>query len=134
MIITDSRVVNWVKFRTGLSLGATAVGIGEERNGKLIAGVSYDCWTKKNVFVSLAVDESPSKLFWAVVADYPFEKLQCDRVTAMLEGSNTKSAKVTQHMGFTEECRLKGAAADGSDLVMHVLHKDDCRVFNWRRK
>ena len=134
MIVTDARVVNWVKFRTGLSLGATAVGIGEERGGKLIAGVSYDCWTKNNVFVSLAVDESPSKLFWAVVADYPFEKLQCNRVTAMIEGSNTKSAKIAKHGGFTEECRLKGAAEDGSDLVMHVLHKDDCRVFNWRRK
>jgi hypothetical protein len=134
MIVTDSRVVNWVKYRTGLSLGATAVGIGEERNGKLIAGVSYDCWTKNNVFVSLAVDESPSKLFWATVADYPFEKLNCQRVTAMIESSNDKSLSIAKHGGFAEECRLKGAAADGSDLVMHVLRKDDCRVFNWRRK
>jgi len=131
MIATDPRVVNWVKHRTGLSLGATAVGIGEERDGKIIAGAAFDCWTVNNIFVSLAVDESPSKDFWLFVTDYPFEQLGCTRVTAMLESGNEKSEKITKHMGFTEECRLVGAASNGGDLVMHVLRKPDCRVVKW---
>lgn len=131
MIITDSRVPKWVKTHTGLTLGKTAVGIGEERDGKIIAGVTFDCWTKNNIFVSMAVGGKTSKEFWEVVAKYPFEQLGCTRVTAIVESSNMKSIKLTLHGGFTEECRLVGAASDGSDLIMYKMHKDDCRVLDW---
>lgn len=134
MIVTDSRVKEWVKERTGLTLGETSVAIGEERNGHIIAGVSYDCWTKNNIFVSMAVDESPSKEFWQVVSSYPFDQLGCSRITAMLESGNERSKKLTLHGGFKEECRLAGAASDGSDLVMYVMRKSDCQVFDWSKE
>jgi hypothetical protein len=44
-----------------------------------------------------------------------------------VDASNLEARRFNEHLGFREEARLTGAAADGGDVVLYVLWKRDCR-------
>lgn len=133
MIVQGQGVLDWIAERTGDDFGKLVVGIGEQREGKLVAGASFADYNGVNVVVALAADEPPSRGYWHAIFSYAFETLGCGRITTHVEESNIKSVKLTSHLGFEVETRLKGAGSDGSDYLLFCMWKENCRQLKWGR-
>ena len=128
-IVNDSRVVEFVSQRLGrFYYPVTAVGL--EKDGRIVAGAVYERFNGHNVYFHGASDGSKK---WAVrgllraACEYPFLTLGAKRMTAQAPESNEAAVKFDLAFGFEEECRLKGAAHDGSDLISFVMWKDKCK-------
>jgi RimJ/RimL family protein N-acetyltransferase len=133
VLVQGDEVARWVAEKTSADLTAKAQAIGLLKDGKLIAGVAYDCYSGTNVFAHQRIEGRVTREFWWAVFSYPFEDLGCNRITGFVQATNDKAIKLNEHLGFVEECRLKGAAHDGSDMLLMVMWKKDCRMLNWRR-
>ena len=48
-------------------------------------------------------------------------------MSGYVDASNTDARRFDEHVGFQEEARLHGAAPDGGDVIIYVMHKKDCR-------
>lgn len=105
-------------------------GIGIERDGEMLAGVLYENFNGVNVFMHVAAKEGARWLtpeFLRYAFYYPFYEMGAERVTGAVEASNLKARQLDEHLGFKEECRMKGAASDGGDLILYVMWKKDWR-------
>jgi RimJ/RimL family protein N-acetyltransferase len=133
-IVQGQAVLDWVREATADSLGGGATAIGWlGKDGELAAGVAFDFYTGHNAVLHQRVVNPPPRGYWAAVADYVFRDLDCDRITGLIEECDAEAVKLTKHIGFTEECRMKGAARDGGDIIIFVLWKKDARMLNWRK-
>lgn len=105
-------------------------GLGLERDGELIAGVVYEGFSHTNIWMHVAAAPGRQWLnreFLRVAFDFPFNQLGCKRVSGWVEETNTDARRFDEHLGFKEEARLKGAARDGSDVILYVMWREDCR-------
>lgn len=130
------RVAKFVADKVGMTDGFVRYeAIGLEEDGRLIAGVVYTDYTNRNMFVHLAAEPGArwmTRRFLGVGFRYPFMQVGVDRITGWTEDSNEVAKKFNEHMGYTEEARLKGAARDGSDVVLYVMWKKDCKYLEDR--
>lgn len=126
-------VADRIGCRTGFG-GHKSIGVLDDA-GQIVAGVLYVDWNGRNIFMHVAAE--PGKV-WLTRASlyeffaYPFLQCGCDRVTGWVEESNTAARRLDEHLGFTEEARLSGAAADGGDIILYVMKKRDCRFIGER--
>lgn len=107
-----------------------AYAIGVEEDGELIAGILYDTWSGRNIFMHVAALPGKNwitrELLWHAF-NYAFNVAGVDRITGPVRETNMAVRKFDEHLGFAEECRLKGAEEDGSDTVIYCMWKQDCR-------
>ena len=104
--------------------------IGLRRHGELIAGAIYEGFNGKNMWVHLAGLPGRKWLnreFLKAGFYYPFVLCGVDRLSGYVNASNTDARRFDEHVGFCEEARLKGAAADGGDVIVYVMWKESCR-------
>lgn len=132
MIVQGDPVVRWVVAATGGVISEHSAGIGEERDGRLIAGVMFEGYNGTNAFVHQRIDSAPSRAFWWTVADYGFRHLGCRRLTGAVPESNAAAVKLNQHIGFEFEARLRGASGPDEDMLIFVLWRERCRFLHWR--
>lgn len=130
MIVSGQGVVEWVAKRTNeYGNFGSAVGIGIERNGQLIAGVAYNEFNGVNI--NMHVSALPG-VIWAKPEymrawfDYPFNKAKVKRVTGLVGEGNKAARKFDEHVGFELETTLKRAHPTG-DLLVYVMWKERCR-------
>jgi RimJ/RimL family protein N-acetyltransferase len=38
--------------------------------------------------------------------------------------------RLDEHLGFTHEATLRGAAPDGGDVLLYVMRREDCRFID----
>lgn len=131
MLVIGPGVAQWVYDKVGGYVGEHTQGIGWQRDGELIAGVAYEGLTGANIFVHQRIDAPPPRRFWWAVADYPFNKLGCCRITGLVESTNTDALRLNERIGFKHEATLIKAGRNQSDLVVLVLWKEDCRFLRW---
>lgn len=125
-----ARVYAFVRERAPVPLSAGMKALGLERDGKLIAGVLYEGFSGPNLWMHVAAEPGSNWLtrgFLRAVFTYPFVQLGCRRVSGAVDASNTAARRFDEHLGFREEARLRGAAADGGDVILYVMWKEDCR-------
>lgn len=104
--------------------------IGLRRRGQLIAGAVYEGFNGRNMWVHLAGAPGARWLvrpFLFANFDYAFRVCGVERLSGYVNASNAAACKFNEHIGFHEEARLKGAAADGGDVILYVMWRDDCR-------
>jgi RimJ/RimL family protein N-acetyltransferase len=104
--------------------------IGLARNGSLVAGAIYEGWNGRNVWVHLAGEPGArwmTRRFLTAGFAYPFLVGGVDRISGYVDASNTAARRFDEHIGFKEEARLSGAAADGGDVIIYVMRRADCR-------
>ena len=129
LVIGDG-VLDWVAKKTneyGRFGGGTA--IGWEKAGELVAGVCYCDWNGVNVVCHIASDGSRkwlTKRYLRVIFDYPFNQLQCGRITVAVGEGNSASCNFVRKLGFELEARLSKAHPTG-DLLIFRMFKSDCR-------
>lgn len=112
-----------------VALSTDAQGIGLERGGELIAGALYHGYSGTNIWVHLAGRPGGHWLtreFLHAGFSYPFVDLGCRRMSAFVDASNRRSRRFCERVGFRVEAALDGAAADGGDVLIYMMRREDC--------
>lgn len=132
IISNPARVWAYVRNYTPVPVVSGMKGLGLERDGELIAGVLYEGYNGVNVWMHVAI--TPGKKltmeFIRYCFYYPFVELGCKRVSGYVEDSNEAAKRFDEHLGFTREAVLRGAAADGGDVILYVMRREDCRYLS----
>lgn len=130
MLVSDTeRVWRFVHAKTGVPLSTAMKVLGLEQDGRLVAGVLYDAWNGVNMWMHSAIEPGAylGRIFPWYVFHYPFEEIGCQRLTGLVEESNTEAMRFNLKLGFKAEGRLEGAASDGKDAVLMVMTRERCR-------
>lgn len=135
-VISDpARVFAFVQSLMPMAMVAGMKGLGLEKDGALQAGVLYEGYNGHNIFMHVAALPGASWLNREFLHEgfrYPFVTCGVNRVTGYVEASNAPARRFNEHLGFTEEARLAGAASDGGDVILYVMYRDQCRYLGTR--
>lgn len=135
-LIVGDGVIDWVAKRTneyGRFGGGTA--IGWQKDGEIVAGVVYCDWNGVNVVCHIASDGSKTWLtrhYLRTIFDYPYNQLNCNRITVEIGEGNAASLNLAMKLGFTVEARLSQAHPTG-DLLILRLWKSDCQWLSYEK-
>lgn len=100
------------------------------RPPEIIAGCWYEAHNGPNIVLHCASTQDRrwlNRAFLYLTFAYPFLQMGVKRITSPVAASNTDARKFIEHIGFTLEASLKGASNDGSDMLLYVMFKEDCR-------
>lgn len=117
-----SRLTETTRFKDGQALGIFGAG------GQLLAGVVYHGWRPQtgNIEASVAA-VSPR---WArrgvlrAVFHYPFEQLECRRVTAIVADHNERSRRFLEGIGFVQEGVMREGSIGGDAIIYGLLRSE----------
>ena len=125
-----SIIVPWVEQEIGDEIcGKDLRAIAQMDDGGIIAAAVFSGFNGAQFVISLAIKRPPSKRFFAMMFDYPFNRAQANRLTAFIKSNNEKSIKLAQRLGFVLESTLSQATLD-ADLLVFRLFKSECRFLN----
>lgn len=116
----------------GLALADGMRAIGLRRYGRLVAGVIYEGFNGRNVWMHVGAEPGGrwlSRMYLKACFVYPFMVCGVDRVSGYVNLSNTRSVRFVEHLGFEREAVLRGAAPDGGDVGIFVMWRAD-----WSRR
>lgn len=114
----------------GLARAQDMRAIGLRRSGRLVAGVLYEGFNGRNLWMHVAAEPGARWLvrdYLRACFAYPFLVCGVDRVSGYVNESNTLARRFNEHLGFREEARLRGAAPDGGDVLIFAMWKKECR-------
>lgn len=129
----DELVIQWVGQRikdfqiSGKGHGTIGLMDGD---GQILAGVVYDMFRGYDVQMHIAAVKDRkwlTKTFLRECFRYPFVQLGVKRVTGLVAASNTDARRFDEHLGFVLEGRVRHGIADGDDLLIYGMLKDECR-------
>jgi RimJ/RimL family protein N-acetyltransferase len=130
IISNPARVWAYVSDRIPVPVVAGMKGLGLERDGELVAGVIYEGFNGVNVWMHVAASPGRrwmNKEYLRYCFHYPFVEMGVQRVSGAVDASNLEARRFDEHLGFKQEAVLKGAAADGGDVILYVMRPEDCR-------
>jgi L-amino acid N-acyltransferase YncA len=109
-----------------LSPGARGI-VAVDATGRVRGGVLYDGWTENAVTVHMATSTPMAwRALVPAVYEYPFVEAGRGVVLGYVRSSNTASARLTRHLGFREVHRVRDGFAQGDDLILFELRREDC--------
>jgi hypothetical protein len=100
------------------------------------AAVIYESYSPRNLNMHVAAIEGKAWLnraFLRAAFQYPFGQLKVERVTGLVPDSNEAAKKFDEHLGFKREGLMRGAADDGSDLIIYGMLRSECRHLEKQR-
>jgi RimJ/RimL family protein N-acetyltransferase len=118
------------QYLPGLKVAPDAVVIGLVRWGRLVAGVLFEGFNGRNVWMHVAAEPGARWMvrpYLRACFAYPFLVAGVDRITGYVDASNQAARRFDEHLGFVQEARLSGAASDGGDVILYVMRRADCR-------
>ena len=127
---STGEVFTFVNALTPLSVVAGMTAVGLEKNGALVAGVVYEGINRFNAWMHVAAKPGArwlTRRYLRACFGYPFITCGVERVRGYVSATNTAARKFDEHLGFEQEAVLRGAAADGSDVIIYVMPKARCR-------
>lgn len=116
-----------------------AIGVTDDAQTAILAGVVYHgCHPEfRSIEMTLAAD-SPrwcSRGIVTALMSYPFEQLQCRRVTAIVSERNPRALKLNHALGFRKEGVIRKGFGNHNAIIMGMLAKEwNESKFNMRRK
>jgi RimJ/RimL family protein N-acetyltransferase len=121
------RVAEWVCARIGGAPHAHMTAIGQEVNGTLISGVIFEMYTGRSIAMHVAGEGRwASHQFISTCFRYCFNQLKVSKVLGFVDSSNAAARRFDEHIGFTLEATVTGAA-EGGDLLIYSMTPDTCR-------
>lgn len=119
MIVTDDRVARFVGERIGSVIYPPFTAIGIERDGEIIAGAIFNCFTGHDVEITVA-GKGWTRAFFRAVGSYVFDQMQCCRFQFTTESEDT--ARLAERLGGVREGILRDKFGPGRDgIVLGVL-------------
>ncbi len=114
----------------GLARADDMRAIGLRRGGRLVAGVLYEGFNGRNLWMHVAAEPGARWLvrdYLRACFAYPFLVCGVERISGYVNESNTRARRFNEHLGLREEARLRGAAPDGGDVIIFAMWRQDCR-------
>jgi RimJ/RimL family protein N-acetyltransferase len=114
----------------GMRTSEDMVAIGLRRNDRLVAGVLFEGINPFNAWMHVAAEPGARWLtrdYLRACFAYPFLICGLKRVSGYVDACNKAARRFDEHLGFREEARLRAAAADGGDVILYVMWRDECR-------
>lgn len=114
----------------GMRTSEDMVAIGLQRSGRLVAGVLFEGINQFNAWMHVAAEPGARWLtrdYLRACFAYPFLVCGLRRVSGYVDANNKAARRFDEHLGFREEARLRAAAADGGDVILYVMWRDECR-------
>ena len=133
MIVQGIEVVKYVSEKTGIVVHDRAVGIGYMQDDVMIAGVSFESYTKHNILGHQRIDKPAPRGFWLACADYAYNVLNVNRITGFVDASNAKAIKINYKLGYILEATIKQAGSDGGDLLIMAMWRENCTILKWHK-
>lgn len=98
------------------------------RDGQVAALVVYSSYQPRYRALEMSIlADSPRwatrPVIWALFA-YPFEQLQVQRVSSAIRADNTRSIRLCEGLGFTQEGRIRLGYGDCDALVFGLLAEE----------
>ena len=126
-IVSGPHVGHWVASKIkGTFCPDHATAIGLEKDGALIAGITYENWNGRSIMAHIAIEGRMTPAFVAAIFDYAFNVCGAEKAIVPVGSDNAKSRKLVENMGFREEARIKDGQPNG-DIIIYTLAKRDCR-------
>lgn len=124
MIISGESVAEYVGSKVGSAIIPPYQTLGIEHDGKVVAGIVFNCWTGPDVQLTIAAEPGClSRRFLRRVGLYITKELGCIRAT--IETEQTHVVEMAQRMGGKIEGVKRDLFGPGRDgTVVGVLKKD----------
>lgn len=127
LIVTDDRVAAFVGERVGSIISPPYTAAGLERNGRIVAGVIFNCFTGTDVEVTVAGEPGAfTKSFIRMVRQYVFETLGCLRISITTEQPHV--IKIAKRLGAQTEGRKRNLFGKGRDGIVLGILKEDWKL------
>jgi RimJ/RimL family protein N-acetyltransferase len=126
----DKEVIKFVGERVDENDFGSAIGIGQYKDGKIIAGVVYNLYNGPSICMHVAAEPGTRWLtrdFLFRVFAYPFIQLGCNRVTGLVRTDNMEARRFDEHLGFKQEGVIRKGASDGTDMILYGMLMEECR-------
>lgn len=138
MIITDSKVVNWVSneiFGSPQRFDEKCTALGVLKNDRLIAGVVYSDYRTRSNGDPLSIEMSVASTdkSWCTKENlrtffsYPFTQLGLRRVQTFCSADDLKVAAFNERLGFKIEGYHRCAWHTGRDAISWSMLRNECR-------
>lgn len=106
----------------------SALWFADSRGPKVV--LLYNNFLWPNIHIHVAAREGalwcyPELLFH--VFAYPFNQLNCSRVTAPIRATNKASIQCVKALGFQHEGTLRKAGRGGEDILVYGMLREECR-------
>lgn len=127
----DKRIIDFVAHKVDeQEFLKPAAAIGIEKNGDLVGGVVFDCYTGSNVMMHVASNGSkywlnPAFMYFCFA--HAFITLKCNVITGLVRADNQKALNFDINLGFKHTGRLPQACSDGTDILILTMLKAECR-------
>ncbi len=103
--------------------------LGLIKDGEIIAGVIYNHYVNPNIMMHVAAIPGRRWLnreFLFACFDYPFNQLNCNRITGLVPKKNKDARRFDTHLGFEYEGNMRKALAD-DDMLVYGMLKEKCK-------
>ncbi len=130
-VLLDDRMADWIAARIpGMdadNLRRHAATLGVIVNGELIAGMAVGGKERGNAEITFAADSAK----WATretiarLMRWPFEQMDCHRVTTRIAASNTRAIRFNEGIGFKREGVIREGWGPGEDCVLLGLLRSE---------
>lgn len=122
MIVTDERVARFVGEQVHSIIYPPFTCMGIERNGKIVAGVVFNCFTGNDVAVTVA-GERFTRGFIRAVGKYVFEQLGCLRLSITTNQPHVIS--IAHRLAAQTEGTKRNHFGKGQDgMILGILRED----------
>jgi RimJ/RimL family protein N-acetyltransferase len=122
MIVTDDRVAKFVGERVGAIIYPPFTAMGIERDGEIVAGAVFNCYTGHDVEITVA-GKGWTRAFFKAVGAYVFDQLRCVRFQFTTADENT--ARLSERLGGQREGLLRDKFGHGRHgIVIGVLKSE----------
>src|SRR5574343_1668250 len=121
--------LRWIEARTGCVLTRAARGIEAVDSRGVVRGqVAYDNWTENAVQAHMAVD---TPVAWRALVkpafEYPFRQAGKSVIVGFIPAGNARSVHLAKRLGLRETYRVRDGWANGEDVVVLEMRRDECR-------
>jgi RimJ/RimL family protein N-acetyltransferase len=130
IVFGTARILEFINRHRPLEFIQGMRGIGLERDGELVAGIIYEGYNYQSIWAHIAAQPGAgwlNKEYLKFCCRYPFELCKVKMILGYVDGANAQTLRFAKHLGFKEETRITEAAADGGDIVILKMRRDDCR-------
>jgi RimJ/RimL family protein N-acetyltransferase len=122
MIVTDDRVALFVAERCHVAIVPPFTCMGLERNGEVVAGVVFNCFTWADIQVTVA-GHGFTRAFIRAVGRYVFEQLGCLRMSIVTEQPDVMD--YAKRLGAQTEGRIRNHFGQGRDgIALGILREE----------
>jgi RimJ/RimL family protein N-acetyltransferase len=109
----------------------SSIGIWDSEEKKLVGGVTYSCYTVREIWASIWLDDKRAltRPVLRELFSYPFITCKVVRLTTNARLGNEKSVRLTERLGFTNEGKVRRFFGDEDEdaAIIFGMLKEECR-------